>query len=225
MTDLTKKFRALIQAQRVSSTLNANIVKPTKRVEHISTRFLSQAKGILNDLMKLQRFLIESRTNYLSPVYLLPTIKRASDETQNSQYEKEVERQFAQIREQLETLKSSIGHISFSGQRRSHYELVSAYLERELIKCTKIYSEQKCLRYKRESERQKIGRLDHDDQEILTRFSIQTRKPTCNSIEESTTNPSSIKDVNIEESRYQIMSSLKKRNQSKLFLFSETKLI
>ena len=167
MTDITKTFRALIKAKQVSSDLSLNPNKRVKKPEQTSIRFLAQAKLILNDIFKLKHSLIESRTNYLSPSYLLSSANRIMNDEQRLHFEQQIETQIKQCRDELEKLKSSIGTISFSGQRRSHYELVAAYLERDLVKCTKIYSEQKCLRYKRESERKKIGRLDHDEQKIL----------------------------------------------------------
>ena len=87
----------------------------------------------------------------------------------------------------LEQLKSSIGQICFQGQRRSHFELICNYLERDLIQCTKIYSEQKCLRYKRESERKRIGRLDYDKQLVMFDFNkTSIRKTTIDSKSTST---------------------------------------
>ena len=187
MTDITKTFRALIKAKQVSSDFHLNLNRRAKKPEQISTRFLSQAKLILNDIFKLKHSLIESRTNYLSPSYLLSTCNRIMNDEQRLHFEQQIETQIKQCRDELEKLKTSIGTISFSGQRRSHYELVTAYLERDLVQCTKIYSEQKCLRYKRESERKKIGRLDHDEQQML--FSIQQHQQVSPSREAIQTSP------------------------------------
>jgi hypothetical protein len=170
MTDLTKIFRAFIKAKQVSNDFNLGLTKRAKKTEKISTGFLSRAKIILNDIIKLKYFLLESRTNYLSPFYLLSPTNKIMNDEQRLDFECHIEKQIKQCRDDLEQLKSSIGQICFQGQRRSHFELVCAYLERDLKECTKIYSEQKCLRYKRESERKKIGRLDNDDQRIIFNF-------------------------------------------------------
>jgi hypothetical protein len=170
MTDITKTFRALIKAKQTSINANLNLSKRVKKPEKNSNQFLSQAKIILNDVIKLKCLLIESRGQYLSPSYLLSTSNRVMTDEQRVDFEHKVRNQIKQCRDDLEKLKTSIGQISFSGQRRSHYELVCAYLERDLVQCTKIYSEQNCLRHKRESERKKIGRLDHDEQRILSRL-------------------------------------------------------
>jgi hypothetical protein len=170
MTDITKIFRAFIKAKQVSNDFNLGLNKRIKNTEKISTGFLSQAKLILNDIIKLKYFLLESRTNYLSPSYLLTSTNKIMTDDQRLDYEYNIEKQIKQCRDNLEKLKLSIGQICFQGQRRSHFELVCAYLERDLVECTKIYSEQKCLRYKRESERKKIGRLDNDDQRVLFNF-------------------------------------------------------
>ena len=167
MTDITKIFRAFIKAKQVSTDFNLGLNKRAKKTEKISTGFLSRAKLILNDIIKLKAILLESRTNYLSPFYLSSPTNKIMNEEQRLEYETQMEKQIKQCRADLEQLKSSIGQICFQGQRRSHFELVCAYLERDLVECTKIYSEQKCLRYKRESERKKIGRLDTDDQRVL----------------------------------------------------------
>lgn len=167
MTDITKIFRAFIKAKQVSNDFNLGLNKRTKKTEKISTSFLSRAKLILNDIMKLRSILLESRTNYLSPFYLSTPTNKIMNEEQRLEYESQMEKQIKQCRADLEQLRTSIGQICFQGQRRSHFELVCAYLERDLVECTKIYSEQKCLRYKRESERKKMGRLDTDDQRIL----------------------------------------------------------
>jgi hypothetical protein len=167
MTDITKIFRAFIKAKQASNDFNLGLNKRPKKSEKISTSFLSQAKVILNDIIKLKCFLLESRTNYLSPFYLLTPTNKIMNDEQRLSFECNMEKQIKQCRADLEQLKSSIGHICFQGQRRSHFELVCAYLERDLVECTKIYSEQKCLRYKRETERNKIGRLDTDDQRII----------------------------------------------------------
>jgi syntaxin 18 len=145
MTDITKTFRALIKAKQVSADIPVNSSKRTKKNEHTSTRFLSQAKLILKDILKLKQLLIDSRTNYLSPSYLLSTTNRIMTDWQRVDFEQQIEQQIKQCRDELDKLKTSIGQISFSGQRRSHYELVGAYLERDLVQSTKIYSEQKCL--------------------------------------------------------------------------------
>jgi len=167
MTDITKIFRAFIKAKQVSNDFNLGLNKRVKNTEKISTGFLSRAKLILNDIIKLKCILLESRTNYLSPSYLLTSTNKIMTDNQRLDFEYNIEKQIKQCRNDLEELKSSIGQICFQGQRRSHFELVCAYLERDLVECTKIYSEQKCLRYKRESERKKIGRLDNGDQRIL----------------------------------------------------------
>ncbi len=167
MTDITKIFRAFIKAKQASNDFNLGLNKRPKKNEKISTSFLSQAKLILNDIIKLKCFLLEFRTNYLSPSYLLTSTNKIMTDEQRQEFECNIEKQIKQCRTNLEQLKSSIGQICFQGQRRSHFELVCAYLERDLVECTKIYSEQKCLRYKRESERKKIGRLDTDDQRVI----------------------------------------------------------
>jgi hypothetical protein len=170
MTDITKIFRAFIKAKQVSNDFKLGLNKRLKKNEKISTGFLSRAKIILNDIIKLKYFLLESRTNYLSPFYLLSSTNKIMNDEQRLDFEYHIEKQIKQCRDDLEQLKSSIGQICFQGQRRSHFELVCAYLERDLVECTKIYSEQKCLRYKRESERKKIGRLDNEDQRVLLNF-------------------------------------------------------
>jgi hypothetical protein len=170
MTDITKIFRAFIKAKQISNDFNLGLNKRIKNTEKISTGFLSRAKLILNDIIKLKCILLESRTNYLSPSYLLTPTNKIMTDDQRLDFEYNIEKQIKQCRNDLEELKSSIGQICFQGQRRSHFELVCAYLERDLVECTKIYSEQKCLRYKRESERKKIGRLDNGDQRILLNF-------------------------------------------------------
>lgn len=178
MTDITKAFRALIKANQSSGDPSLRLQKPSKKPEHISTRFLSQAKLILSDINNLKHLLIEGRTNYLSPSYLLSTTNRIMTDQQRLDFEEKVEKQIKQCREELEKLKASIGQISFSGQRRFHYELVGAYLERDLVQCTKIYTEQKCLRHKRETERKKIGRLDHEEQQMLLNINAKRQRPT-----------------------------------------------
>ena len=170
MTDITKIFRALIKAKQITSDINLGRNKYEKNNEKISTNFLSQAKIIFNDIIKLKRFLLESRTIYLSPSYLLSSTNKTMNDEQRLDFEYHIEKQIKEYRDDLEQLKISIGKICFQGQRRSHFELVCAYLERDLIECTKIYSEQKCLKYKRESERKKIGRLDTDNQRIVLDF-------------------------------------------------------
>ncbi len=184
MTDITKTFRAYIKAKQASNDFNLGLAKRPKKSEKISTSFLSQAKAILNDIIKLKCFLLECRTNYLSPFYLLtPTNKIMTDE-QRLDFECSVEKQIKQCRTDLEQLRSSIGQICFQGQRRSHFELVCAYLERDLVECTKIYSEQKCLRYKRESERKKIGRLDTDDQRAILNIDRNNTRKKPNDLTE-----------------------------------------
>lgn len=164
MTDITKIFRAFIKAKQVSIDVNLGLNnKRLKKNEKNSTGFLSRAKLILNDIIKLKYSLLEARTSYLSPFYLLSPTNKIMNDEQRLNFECYIEKQIKQCRDSLEELKSSIGKI-FQGQRRSHYELVCTYLERVLVECTKIYSELKCLRYKRETERKKIGRLDNDDQ-------------------------------------------------------------
>ena len=177
MSDITKTFRALVKAKKVSTDVNPNAKTTIKKPEHVSTRFLSQAKVILNELTKLKIFLLESRTDYLSPPYLISSVNRIMDDEKRIHYEHDVEKRLKAARGELEKLRSSIGHISFSGQRRSHYEFVTAHLERDLVLCTKIYGEQKCLRYKRESERKKIGRLDHENRQILATLDLNQLRP------------------------------------------------
>jgi hypothetical protein len=208
MTDITKTFRALIKAKQVSADIPVNSSKRTKKNEHTSTRFLSQAKLILKDILKLKQLLIDSRTNYLSPSYLLSTTNRIMTDWQRVDFEQQIEQQIKQCRDELDKLKTSIGQISFSGQRRSHYELVGAYLERDLVQSTKIYSEQKCLRYKRESERKKIGRLDHSEQQLLVH--AQENRSTTHVNEP-------VDNVNERETRY--VPDME-RQQSSSFSFS-----
>lgn len=174
MTDITKIFRAFIKAKQVSNDFNLGLNNRTNKTEKISTGFLARAKLILNDIIKLKSILLESRTNYLSPFYLSSSTNKIMNEEQRLNYECQIEKQIKQCRADLEQLKSSIGQICFQGQRRTHFELVCAYLERDLVECTKIYSEQKCLRYKRETERKKIGRLDTDDQRVTLNFNPNT---------------------------------------------------
>ena len=187
MTDITKTFRALIKAKQVSSETSLRLNKPAKKPEHISTRFLSQAKLILSEIIKLKTQLIECRTDYLSPPYLLYTKNRIMTDQQRIEFEEKIEKQIKHCREELEKLKTSIGKTSYSGQRRTHYSLVSAYLERDLVQCTKIYSEQKCLRYKRESERKKLGRLDQEEQQMLLKINAtKSRRIATETIEART---------------------------------------
>jgi hypothetical protein len=180
MTDITKLFRALIKAKQVSNDFNLGLTKPIKKNEKISKGFLFHAKIILNDIIKLKDLLLECRTNYLSPSYLLSTTNKIMNDEERLNFEYNVEKQIKQCRDNLEQLRTSIGQICFQGQRRSHFELVCAYLERDLVECTKIYSEQKCLRYKRESERKKIGRLDHENQRVLLKFDVNNHQNTTN---------------------------------------------
>ena len=135
MTDITKIFRAFIKAKQVSNDFNLGLTKRSKNKEKISTGFLSRAKIILNDIMKLKTYLIESRTNYLSPFYLLSTTNTIMNDEQRADFEQNIEKQIKQCRDDLEQLKLSIGQICFQGQRRSHFELVCAYLERDLVEC------------------------------------------------------------------------------------------
>ncbi|CAF1099189.1 unnamed protein product [Adineta steineri] len=181
MTDITKIFRAIIKAQQAS---NRDLNRSPRTPSRWSTGFLSRAKTILNDIIKLKYLLLESRTNYLSPFYLLSTTNKIMNDEQRLEFERNIEKQIIRCRDDLEQLKSSIGLICFEGQRRSHCELVYAYLERDLVQCTKIYSEQKCLRYKRETERKKIGRLDNDVYRTILNFERKnTRKLTETSTE------------------------------------------
>ncbi|CAF2140129.1 unnamed protein product [Rotaria magnacalcarata] len=180
MTDITKTFRAYIKAQQVTTDCNLGLNKRVKKTEKISTSFLSQAKLILNDIIKLKRILLDSRTIYLSPFYLLSSTNKIMNDEQRHDFEQTIEEQIKQSRVDLEKLKLSIGQICFQGQRRSHFELVCAYLERDLVECTKIYSEQKCLRYKCESARKKIGRLDNDDQRILFNLNKSNNRKKSN---------------------------------------------
>lgn len=186
MTDITKVFRALIKAKQASSDLTSMSSKRSKKTEKISTDFLSRAKQIFTDIIKLKSFLLESRTNYLSPFYLLSPMNKIMNDEQRSTFETNIENQIKQCRDQLEQLKTSIGQICFQGQRRSNFEFVCAYLERHLVECTKIYSEQKCLRYKRESERKKIGRLDTDDQRVTFNFEQTTIRKRLNTVTDET---------------------------------------
>ncbi|CAF4499116.1 unnamed protein product [Rotaria socialis] len=180
MTDITKTFRAYVKAQQVTTDCSLGLNKRVKKTEKISTSFLSKAKLILNDIIKLKRILLDSRTTYLSPFYLLSSINKIMNDEQRHDFEQTIEEQIKQSRVDLEKLKLSIGQICFQGQRRSHFELVCAYLERDLVECTKIYSEQKCLRYKCESERKKIGRLDNDDQRILFNLNKNNNRKKSN---------------------------------------------
>jgi len=186
MTDITKIFHAFIKAKQVSNDFNPGLNKRVKKTGKISTGFLSRAKLILNDIIKLKCFLLESRTNYLSPFYLLSPINKIMNDDQRLDFEYNIEKQIKQCRDNLEQLRLSIGHICFQGQRRSHFELVCAYLERDLVECTKIYSEQKCLRYKRESERKKIGRLDNDDQRVILNFNKNNTRKKPNDLKDDT---------------------------------------
>jgi hypothetical protein len=111
------------------------------------------------------------------------------NDEQRLNFEHNIEKQIKQCRDDLEQLKSSIGQICFQGQRRSHFELVCAYLERDLVECTKIYSEQKCLRYKRESERKKIGRLDNENQRVILNFERNNQRKQSNDLTENNTQP------------------------------------
>jgi len=189
MTDVTKIFRAIIKAKQVSNDFNLGLNKRVKKSEKISTGFLSQAKLILNNIIKLKCFLLESRTNYLSPFYLLSTTNKIMNDDQRLNFEQDAGKQIIQCRDDLDRLKTSIGHICFQGQRRSHFELVCAYLERDLVECIKIYSEQKCLRYKRETERKKIGRLDNDNQRVMLHFDTNNnRKKAENPIDDTISN-------------------------------------
>src|SRR5690348_16665826 len=121
MTDNTKIFRAFIKAKQVSNGFNLGLNKRIiKKTEKISTGFLSRAKLILNDIIKLKYFLLESRTNYLSPFYLSSITNKIMNEEQRLDFEYNIEKQIKQCRDDLEQLKSSIGHICFQGQRRSH---------------------------------------------------------------------------------------------------------
>ncbi|CAF0895114.1 unnamed protein product [Rotaria sordida] len=186
MTDITKVFRAVIKAKHVTKDFNLGLNKHVKKSEKISTNFLSRAKLILNDIIKLKNILLNSRTIYLSPYYLLSSTNKIMNDEQRQEFECNMEKQIKQCRDNLEQLKSSIGQICFQGQRRTHFELVCAYLERDLVECTKIYSEQKCLRYKCESERKKIGRLDTDDQRvILNLHKNNNRKKTNDFIDDT----------------------------------------
>lgn len=186
MTDITKIFRAVIKAKQVADDHNHGLHKRSKKTEKISTGFLSRAKQILNDIKKLKSVLLDSRTIYLSPVYLVSPTNKVMNDQQRLDFEHNVEKQIKKCRDDLEELKASIGQICFQGQRRSNFELVCSYLERDLVQCTKIYSEQKCLRYKCESERKKIGRLDNEDQHAILNFDRSNkRKKTSDQSAES----------------------------------------
>lgn len=186
MTDITKTFRACIKAKQVANDINLGLDKRSKKAEKISKSFLSEAKLILNNIVKLKKTLLDSRTIYLSPFYLLSSTNNVMNDEQRHDFEQNIEERIKECRDQLEKLKSSIGQICFQGQRRSHFELISAYLERDLVECTKIYSEQKCLRYKCESERKKIGRLDNDDQRIILNLNkINTQRKSSEPIDDT----------------------------------------
>ncbi|CAF4886797.1 unnamed protein product [Rotaria sp. Silwood1] len=186
MTDITRVFRAVIKAKQVTNDFNLSLNKCVEKNEKISTKFLSRAKLILNDIIKLKHVLLKSRTIYLSPHYLLSSTNKIMNDEQRQEFEHNIEKQIKQCRHDLEQLKSSIGQICFQGQRRSHFELVCAYLERDLVECTKIYSEQKCLRYKRESERKKIGRLDTDNQHVILNIHKNDNRKKTNDLVDST---------------------------------------
>ncbi|CAF0866658.1 unnamed protein product [Didymodactylos carnosus] len=193
MTDVTKLFRTLIKAKRATADIPTDQSSTTNSLQdelglkrrHLpprsvhdnnnsnnnddnsdKTSFTNRAKIILNSIVTLKQFLIDNRSMYLCPKYLRTiTSKTSASITDHLRFEQTSEKQIKQYRLSIDQLKVFIGHICYSGQRRLHYESICSYLANELIECTKIYTEEKSLRYKRELERKRIARLDYVDKD------------------------------------------------------------
>lgn len=165
--DITQLFKACVKTVRLKNKSipkqDHNQSMTSKNVEKVNgrTNFVKKSKGICYQITQLRDFLIENRAAYMKFACFLQRYAQMSDEERDI-IDRESENIIKMCKDMINQLKAEIIKHTFNKQENEHIDSMIELLDEYLASVTKIFTDQKQYRMRRDIETYKLLKLESD---------------------------------------------------------------
>ncbi|XP_044002449.1 syntaxin-18 [Aphidius gifuensis] len=175
--DVSSLFRASVKTISLrQKNLDTDVTKPILRKRRQESAFRKKTESLVNEISKLQSFLLENRSSYLNFAHHLAVKERIGDVERN-QIDNQVQKIISSSLQTIDDLKNEISNVEFS-QNFKHKKNIIYHIEEYLKNVSKIYTEQKAMRVKKEMELRKMSKFDLSNELSNNDFSRQKNLQT-----------------------------------------------